>query len=331
MRLPLLVRKAGSRHETYLLLVIVLFSAAMAIVNPEFLSLANLFDVLNSSATLAVLAIGTVLVMISGGIDVSFSAIAAVSMYVTVSILNAHGGGTVAAFAIACLIGCLLGLVNAFLITYFEISTLIVTLATSNIFYGLLLQLVPRAHITSIPANLAAFGRAQVLSLRGDTSGLTAISATMLAVAVIVGLLLKFTTTGRNIFAIGGNREAARRQGIAIWKVQAFVYGFAGVLAGLASILNVSLIRYVNPFDVYGVTIDVIAAVVLGGAKLSGGTGSVLGTILGVILVFLIKSNLVLMGIPSTWDSFIVGTIMIGSITLTVLRERRTRWAGGAS
>jgi simple sugar transport system permease protein len=328
MKLLRIIKKAGRKHEFYLFVVILLFTAVMTCINRQFLSLGTLFDVLNSSSMLGMLAIGTLIVMISGGIDISFSAIAAISMYVTVSILNAYGGNTLEAFAIACLVGGALGLINAFIIAYFNISTMIVTLATSNIFYGLLLQLVPHAHITSIPAFLADFGKARLFTIgssEGGSVGLSAISATMLLITVLVALFLKFTSAGRNVFAIGGSKEAARRESISVWKTQILVYCLAGVLAGGASILNVTMIRYVNPFDVYGVTMDVIAAVVLGGARLSGGSGSVPGTILGVVLLFLIKNNLVLMGIPSVWDSVIVGTIIIVSITLTVTRAKKIR------
>lgn len=320
-----LVRKIIGKHELYLFLVILCFSAVMTAISPSFLSLENLLDVLNSSSTLGILAVGALLVMISGGIDVSFSAIAAVSMYVTVSLLNQTGGNTLYAFLIACGIGAGLGLINAGIISYFNISTLIVTLATSNIFYGLLLQLVPRAHITSIPGFLAAFGKSSVLVFsvtEGKTIGLSAISCTMILTMLVMGVVLHFTSVGRNIFAIGGSKEAAKRAGISIWKTQLFVYCVAGVLAGVASVTSVSLIRYVNPFDVYGLTLDVIAAVVLGGARLTGGAGSVLGTFLGVVILFLIKNNLVLMGVPSTWNSVIVGLIIIISVAITVLRKR---------
>lgn len=314
------------RHEFYISLVIVAFSFVLAMINSQFLSLETLFDLLNSSASTGVLAIGTLIVMISGGIDVSFSAIAAVSMYVTVYTLNIYGGSTPIAFIMACLIGAVLGMVNAILVCLFNLPTMIVTLATSNIFYGTLMQTVPQAHIAKIPEFLADFGSKYVFVIStsgGKTIGLSAISTTMLAIAVITTLILRYTSLGRNIYAIGGSKEAAKRQGISIWKTQIFIYCFAGMMAGTASILNVSLIRYVNPFNVYGQTMDVIAAVVLGGACVSGGSGTVIGTILGVILLFLIKNNLVLMGIPSIWDSVIVGAIIIVSITLTTFRKRR--------
>ena len=319
------ISRLARRHEFYLILIVVVFAVFMTILDPAFLSLERLFDLLHSSSTIGVLAAGVLLVMISGGIDVSFSAIAAVSMYVTVFLLNALGGSMVIAFLIACLIGGVLGLVNAGVISYFNIPTLIVTLATSNIFYGLLLQLAPRAHITSVPPFLAAFGKSYVIVVAksgGKIIGLSAIAFTMMAALVLVAIMLRYLSVGRNVFAIGGGREAAKREGISVWKTQFFVYCAAGILAGVAAVLNASLIRYVNPFNVYGLTLDVIAAVVLGGARLTGGAGTVLGTFLGVAILFLIKNNLILMGVPSTWDSLIVGLIIVASVTITVFRKR---------
>ncbi len=326
MNVSTLLRKATSRQEFYLISVIITFSVIMGFINPAFLSFENFFDVLNNCATLGVMAVGVLLVMISGGMDVSFSAIAAVAMYVTVSVLNVHGGTVFYAFAMAGIIGGLLGLVNASILSYFQISALIITLATSNVFYGLLLQLVPRAHITSIPKFRADFGNWIVLPIisfeDGKTIGLSAIAFAMILVMLIMSIVLRYTSIGRNVYALGGSREAAERAGISIWKTQFFVYCLAGMLAGIASILNVSMIRYVNPFNVYNVLMDVIAAVVLGGAKLSGGSGTIFGTFLGVFTLYMIKNSLILMGIPSTWDSVIVGLIIIVSVAFTASRKK---------
>ena len=234
MNVSTLLRKATSRQEFYLISVIITFSVIMGFINPAFLSFENFFDVLNNCATLGVMAVGVLLVMISGGMDVSFSAIAAVAMYVTVSVLNVHGGTVFYAFAMAGIIGGLLGLVNATILSYFQISALIITLATSNVFYGLLLQLVPRAHITSIPKFLADFGNWIVLPIisfeDGKTIGLSAIAFAMILVMLIMSIVLRYTSIGRNVYALGGSREAAERAGISIWKTQFFVYCLAGML-----------------------------------------------------------------------------------------------------
>lgn len=313
-------------HELYLVITIVAYSIFISFFNHSFISFENLFDILKSSSVLVVLAIGVLIVMISGGIDVSFTAIAAVSMYGSVYLMNKYPGNIFFAFLIASIIGIVLGSINAILISYFKLPTLIVTLATSNIFYGLLLAIVPTAHITSIPDYLIKFGNGRSLTFTTDSGnlyGFSYITLSTIIVLIFTGIILKFTRLGRNIYAIGSNMEAAKRSGISIVRTQFFIYCFAGFMAGVASFLNVSLIRYVNPFNIYGIIMDVIAAVVLGGTRLAGGRGSVIGTFLGTLLLFLIRNSLIMINVPSTWDSFVVGSIILSGVSFTIIREKR--------
>jgi simple sugar transport system permease protein len=225
---------------------------------------------------------------------------------------------------IAGLLGVGLGAINAVLISFFNLPALIVTLATSNIFFGLLLENVPTAHISKVPEWVGKFGSGRIFELTnaaGNTYGLSYLAFTSLVLLAIFAIALRYTGLGRNIYAIGSSREAARRAGISIWRTQFFIYCFVGFLSGIASILNTSLISYVNPFNIQAVTMDVIAAVVLGGAALSGGKGSIIGSFLGVAILFLIKNSLVQLGVPSTWDSIIVGSVLIISIAITMIRS----------
>jgi simple sugar transport system permease protein len=116
---------------------------------------------------------------------------------------------------------------------------------------------------------------------------------------------------GRSIFAMGGSREAAARIGINVVGLQYFVYGFVGVLSGLAGIIHASLARVANPFDLVGLELSVIAAVVLGGARLSGGYGTITGTLLGVALIVVINNSLIMLGIPSTWQNVVIGLLIL--------------------
>jgi simple sugar transport system permease protein len=129
---------------------------------------------------------------------------------------------------------------------------------------------------------------------------------------------------GRAIFAVGGNADVAQRLGYSLRTVHLFVFGYAGALAGLAGIIHVSANRLANPFDLVGTEINVIAAVVLGGARITGGTGSVIGTILGVLLIVVVNSVLVLVGIPSTWQRLVVGSFILLAAAFFVMRGRRT-------
>jgi simple sugar transport system permease protein len=318
-------KKSNNKHEFLILLLLIVITIGISFFNSSFLSFENLFDILKSSSMFGIMAIGVTLIMISGGIDVSFPAIAAVAMHVTVTMMNQFGGSLMLAFLIASLIGVALGAVNAFFVSYFKLPTLIVTLATSNIYFGMLLETADKAHISTVPSYFGAFGSGHLFSFTTSVGeiGLSNIAAVTILLFLIFWVIMRFTSLGRNIYAIGGNQESAKRAGINIWKTQFLVYSLAGFLAGFSSMVSVSLLSYVNPFNVNAVTMDVIAAVVLGGTSLTGGIGSVIGSFLGVIMLFIIRNSLILLGVPSTWDSIIIGAIIIVSIALTMLQTKK--------
>jgi simple sugar transport system permease protein len=283
-----------------------------------------MFDILKSSSIMGVMAIGAFIVMLSGGIDISFPAIATVSMYVTVRILEKFSGNLFLAFAMASVFGVMFGCVNALLVHFFKIPTLIVTLGTSSIFHGAMLSIVKIPHIYTVPGYFFEFSKKYVFSWttnEGVTIGLSSMTITMLSIAIVTWLILRYTMLGKGIYAIGGNLEAAQRAGFNIIKIQFFVYSYIGFLSGIASILYVSLVRHVHPFNLMGMLLDVIAAVVLGGASLTGGLGTVLGTLLGVGMIYFIKNSLVLMKIPSYWDPIVIGLIIIISTGVNAYRR----------
>lgn len=321
------LKRARIGHEFFLFLIFVVGVIVISLVSGNAWSFESFLDILKSSSTHMVMAIGVLLVMVSGGMDVSFSSIAAVTAYATIHYLNQTGSGNIIqAFFIASLIGITLGAINAVLISLFKLPALIVTLATSNIFFGILLQVVPTAHISQLPRWVSDFGSGRVISFvnnAGQTYGLSNLAFVVIILLILFWFILRFTSIGRNIYAVGSAPEAAKRAGISIWKTQFFIYCSVGFLAGISSILNASLIVYVNPFNIQAVTMDIIAAVVLGGASLTGGKGSVPGTFLGVLLLFLIKSSLIQLGVPSTWDSVIVGSVLIISIAITMLQDNK--------
>lgn len=309
-------------------MILIFLSLLIGSFNREFLSLENFFDLLKSGSVMGIMAVGFLIVLISGGIDVSFTAIATVSMYTTVTILNKFGGNMFTAFIIASLIGIILGFINALLISYFKIPTLIATLGTMNLYHASLLVIGKNAHIALIPESIVNFGKQMIFVVHNDDGkmfGLSYISSVMIIIFIFTWLLLKYTALGRNIYSIGGNFEAAQRVGISTEKVQIFIYCYMGLLSGIAGLMKVALVRYVNSFDLMGTEIDIIAAVVLGGAAIYGGVGSVIGTVLGVSLLVVLKNSLVLVGIPSEWDYVIIGIVIIFSILFMNYGERKRK------
>jgi simple sugar transport system permease protein len=145
----------------------------------------------------------------------------------------------------------------------------------------------------------------------------------LLAVVIIVWLLLTYTMLGRGIYALGGAAEAAERAGFNVTRIQYFIYGFVGLLSGIAGLTFGALARQANPQDLVGTELNVIAAVVLGGAYLTGGRGTVLGTLLGVILVVIANSSLILIGVPTVWQRVVIGAIILIGTGIPAIRERR--------
>jgi simple sugar transport system permease protein len=317
------------RNEFYLLLVIVFFSAAITIVNPAFLTIENLFDLLRSSSGMAILAVGFFLVLLSGGIDISFPAVAIVAQYSTVNAIKALGIDNLAlAFAIAIGIGVACGAVNAFFISVFRIPTMIVTLATMNIFHGAMLEFVgtKAINVGQLPNCFKTFGLTDILSLpRGDGTfyGLSVFFLIILAVILVTWLILRFTVMGRVIYAMGGNPEAVKRSGFNLVRVQFFIYCYVGLLASIMGIVHVSLISYSNAtYIINSELLHVIAAVILGGASILGGTGTLTGTILGVIMISILEKNLVMLGLSSFWQQFFVGLIIVLGVSITHIQKR---------
>lgn len=321
------MRNIIKNNEIFLFIIIIILSILINSFNKSFLTLENLFDLLKSNSITGVMAIGFLVVLLSGGIDISFAAIATVSMYVTVMILNKFGGNIFLAFILAGFIGIILGSINAFFISYFKIPTLLTTLATLNIFHGLLITLGPSVHIYIVPQFFTDFKNSYIfgwIDSKGSKVGLSYLALVMIIIYILTWLILKYTFLGRNIYALGGNFDAAIRTGLKIWKIQLFVYCYIGFLSGIASILNVSLVRYVNVFSLVGTELEIIAAVILGGATLVGGKGSVIGTLLGVAFLVIIKTSFILMGIPSYWNNLFLGLIIIISIVITEYKNKRS-------
>ncbi|MEM6431935.1 MAG: ABC transporter permease [Deinococcota bacterium] len=309
-------QKLFSRNETLVALIIIAYCALTSWRNPAFFSLGTLFDLLRGSIVMGMFAMGVLLVLISGGIDVSFTAIAVFSLYASTKIVVAlnWGDSFIAAFVIACVIGLGLGLFNALFIALLKLPTLIVTLGTLSLFRGFLLTFIGSARITRVPNGMREMWGSRLVSFTTENGFFYALPTAFLflvGTVVIVWFLLHRTMLGRQIFALGGSEVAARRAGIPVTRIKLFIYGFVGLLSGAAGIIHASLSRTADPFDLVGLELTVIAAVVLGGARLTGGSGTIIGTLLGVALIVIINNSLILLGIPSSWQTFIIGVLIL--------------------
>lgn len=323
------IKKLLRRNETVLIFAIVIFSLVIGSKSPEFFTLANLFDILRSSFVQLLFALGVLIVIISGGIDVSFPIVGIFSGYTAVIImqkLELNPESILIPIVLAVLIGIALGGFNAIAIAGFGIPTLITTLGTAGIFRGVMLSFIGASFISDIPIGLDKFSTSDLIKFESDAGTLVRLHILVIPVTIItvlVALLLSRTIFGRSVYALGGGAEPTRRLGISVKRTQAKIYMLVGGLSGLAGILYVSLQRKANPYDLAGSELDVIAAVVLGGASIMGGYGTVFGTVLGVLFINMIKNNLVLLGVSSSWQRAAVGVLLVIGITIQAISENR--------
>jgi len=314
-------------HELVVLAALLALVLLIGARNPAFYSMGNVFSLLKGSVIMGILSLGVLLVIVSGNIDISFTAIAAFAMYCTGKLMLAWlpGGSLVAALAIAGVIGIALGSVNAVFVSFFRMPALIVSLGTASAIRGLMLAFIGVRIISNLPASLVDFSKSNLVELTDATGKVVRLPTALLiyvALALLVGFLLRYTIIGRGIYALGGDPVAAERAGFNVRAIQFFIYGFVGLLSGIAGVLHASAMRNANPFDIVGTEMMVIAAVVLGGASITGGKGTVLGTVVGVAFIVIVDNSLIVAGIPSYWQRVVTGLIILGSTAATALRTR---------
>lgn len=316
------------RPETITFAILVTICVAVSIANPAFLQPSTLIDIGRASVVMGLFALGVFVILAAGGIDVSFTAIAAFTMYSVTLLVQTHLPGLpiIVIILIAMAGGVFLGVINGLLVHHLRVPSLIVTIGTQYLFRGFLLSFIGTVWIMSLPPQMGAFGRMPLLQFETANGALVTLPFYFLVLpvaAILTWWILNRTLMGRAIFAVGGNPNIAERLGYSLRTVHLFLFGYAGALAGLAGIIHVCANRQANPFDLVGTEINVIAAVVLGGARITGGTGTVLGTILGVLLIVVINSVLVLVGIPSTWQRLVVGSFILLAAAFFVMRQRK--------
>lgn len=324
------MHRRATTMEKYLAVIIVAYITIVSLKNPLFFTPETLFDMIRSGSGTMLLALGVLMVLVSGGIDVSFPVVAVVSSYLAVMTLDRTGINSIwLALAVSIAIGTVLGCVNALLIHFLRLPTLIVTLGTASVFHGLMAVLFGTDDYTTgeMPTSLLDFGNASLLTVTDADSGqsfsLTVFLPITLAAIAGIWFVLYRTMLGRSIFAIGSNQESASRLGINIFRTKLFVYATVGALAGLMGVILFSELKNVNPTaTLIGDELMIIAAVVIGGAKLTGGEGTILGAFLGVVTIQLFQQTLVLLGLSTLWSDVFFGTVLLSSLAVMYRRQR---------
>ena len=308
------LKAAFRRHDVQIASIVVLMAVFFSILSPGFLSGSNLVTLLENYSVMAIMAAGLLVVLISGGIDISFAAIAAVSQYLVATIIIQMGGNWIVAFALSVTIGGLLGVVNALLIYYLQALSVIVTISTMTFYFAVLMFVTEGVSIYSLPDWFTA-----KLSLLGIPFPVMVAAI----VLIITAFLLNRLSIGRQIYGLGGSPEGAKRMGCNLVGLQCFVYGYSGVTAGIAGLVQAHRVEEVVPNALIGRELDVLAAVVLGGASLQGGIGTVSGTVLGIVLLAILQNGLTLLGVSSYSFGFVTGVIILLSVSATAFAAKR--------
>ncbi|WP_312402703.1 ABC transporter permease [Rhizobium sp.] len=312
----------GHTTEFTLFAVMIVLCVALSFATDRFFTISNAFDVLNVSAVNIIFAVGLLVVLISGGIDISFAVAASVVQYVTALAIAYLGGGNWAeGFIIAGAVGIGLGLINAALVYKLQIISIVATISTFNIFFGLLMFFTKGVSIYDLPEWLTTrvvFYEREMSD--GSWLELTLPVVVMILCCIATWFMMSRTTIGRQLYAFGDNPEGARRFGINIGAMHYISFGWLGLMAGIGGLMQAHYAEEVVPNALYGRELDVLAATVLGGARLGGGKGSVIGCVLGVLMVSITQNGLNLMGVSPFAFKMIVGAIILIAITLSSAR-----------
>jgi simple sugar transport system permease protein len=315
-------KKLFNKTETFLFLIIIVFSLLIFVLNRSFMLPENILGLLKSYSFTGIVAVGVFLVLLSGGVDLSFMAVATVAMYLMGSyMMSVLKGNIIVAFLICGAAGIILGAINGLLVYHFKIATLIVTLGTMNLFYGVMMFFSKSRDIYDLPEWFRNFTAINIPF--GKDAQLSVFIIMWVLVLLITWFILKFTVLGRGIYALGGGGiNRAKQAGFNVFGIQMFIYCYAGFLYGIASVISAGTIDQILPTSLVGKEMPVIAAVVVGGASLAGGSGSLLGVSLGVILLSLIRNGLTLMKVTSYMQGVVMGAIILISIIITNFRLR---------
>lgn len=292
-----------------LILIIVIITA----LNPGFLSVSNLMNVLRQVSINALIAFGMTFVILTGGIDLSVGATLALTGAVTAGMM-ASGIDPIFAMLLGLLLGAVLGAINGFIIAKGKVAPFIATLATMTIYRGLTLVYTDGRPISGLGDSLTF----QMLG-KGYFLGIPIPVVTMIISFGILYFILKKTTFGRRVYAVGGNEEASILSGINADRIKIYVYSLLGLLAALASLILTSRLNSAQPTAGEMFELDAIAAVVLGGTSLTGGRGWIVGTLIGALIIGVLNNGLNLIGVPSFFQQVVKGAVIL----LAVLLDRK--------
>ena len=308
-----------------LIVLILFFQVWCVIIGTNFLTFENFVNILVATAVVGILALGETFVIITGGIDLSVGTVMTISMVMTaVTITSQHLPVPVGILA-GVLVGGLMGLANGVLIARLKLAPFIATLGILNVARGLSLVITQTRPIY-FPNNpefqSGVMGNIFGLKISGEF-GIPNIAIIMFGAAIVAAFILGKTILGRYTFALGSNEEAARLSGVNVANWKMLVYTLCGLFAGLAGVLSAGRLGSAQPATGFGYELSAISAVVIGGTSLSGGEGTILGTIIGAFIVYVLTYGLQFVNVAQEWQIVVTGGVLIAAVYIDNLRRRQ--------
>jgi ribose/xylose/arabinose/galactoside ABC-type transport system permease subunit len=284
---------------------------------PHFLTVSNLLNVLEQTSINAIVAVGMTLVIISGGIDLSVGSVLAVSGIALARALEA-GLPAPVAIGVALIVGSSAGLINGLLVTYGRLPPFIATLGMMSVARGAALMLAEGRPISGFGEGFRALATSRVLMIPSPVI-ITAL------IYILAHFVLSRTVFGRATYAIGGNEEAARLSGVPVWFHKTMVYGVAGLTSAAAAVILTARLNSAQPTAGTMYELDAIAATVIGGTSLLGGEGTLMGALIGALIMGVLRNGLNLLNVSSFFQQVVIGVVIIGAVLIDMGLKRRRR------
>lgn len=302
------------RYAMVLVLIVVI--AFFAYRSARFATPDNVVTILIAAAPFALIALGQTLVILTGGIDLSVGSVIALSAMAGAYTAKALPDQLFLALAVAILVGAVAGAVNGFVVSVLDVPPFIATLGMLTLASGLAFVIGGGAPINGLPQNFSQFANTEIL-------GLTIPVILMIIGIVGFGIMMRRTKFGMHVYAVGGNEQASRIAGIKTGRVKFLVYTISGALAGVSGIMLASRTINGSPSLGVGYELDAIAAVVIGGASLMGGRGTIWGTALGLLMIQTLNNGLDILTVPAYWQDVVKGLLIVAAVSVDVWASKR--------
>ena len=312
--------RASNNFNTVLVLIGMCIVLSVA-VGDKFLTVSNITNVVRQFSFNALMALGMLLVIITGGIDLSVGSVFAFSGIISCLAITKWGCPVWLGVLLGLMAGALFGYLNGTLITVMKLPPFIATLGTMSIARGLSYGITGGYPVSSLPDSFKFIGLGMVPSV-GPIQIPTPIIL-MVVFALFFSFFLKKTVAGRHIYAIGGNEEAPRLSGVRIYRVKRMVYTLCGLMAAIAGLATAARLGVGQSTAGQGYEMDAIAAVIIGGASVAGGSGTVMGVIIGAAIMGVLNNGLVLLNISAYWQQAVLGVVIIAAVAFDKWQGKR--------